>query len=60
LQTQRLKIFLVHTLINGKAVSLMTAGDFKVKSIAVDGTKHAILNVDDLGNVSLDDVIKVL
>lgn len=47
-------------MINGTPTTLVTAGDFKVRSVAVDDTNHAILNVHGLGSVTLDDVIKVL
>lgn len=46
--------------VNGVSVPLMTAGDFKVRSVALDATNRTILNVDDLGGVYLDDIIKVL
>lgn len=46
--------------INGNRVPLPTAGDFKVKSVSVDPKDVVILNLDEVGGVFLNDIIKIL
>lgn len=46
---------------NGKTVDVPTAGTFVVDSVAMDpSTGTVILNVDGLGGVGMDDIIKIL
>jgi flagellar basal-body rod modification protein FlgD len=47
--------------LDGKNISLPTAGTFKVNSVALDRTgKGVILNVDGLGGVNMSDIIKIM
>lgn len=47
--------------INGEKMNLMSAGTFTVGSVALDqSTNTTILNVDGLGGLTLDDILKVL
>ncbi len=47
--------------IDGAKTSLMSAGTFTVGSVALDqSTNTTILNVDGLGGLTLDDILKVL
>ena len=47
--------------IDGAKTTLMSAGTFKVGSVALDqSTNKVILNVDGLGGLTMDDILKVL
>lgn len=47
--------------ISGESVSIPTAGTFKVNSVAMDRNhKEVILNLDGVGGVGLEDIIKIL
>lgn len=47
--------------LQGEALNLPTTALYKVNSVALDRAgKGVILNVDDLGGVSMDDVVKIL
>lgn len=47
--------------LSGQDILLPTAGQYKVNSVALDRSSgKVILNVDGLGGVSMDDVIKIL
>ena len=47
--------------INGKGVSAVTAGTFKVNSVALNQTDgEVILNVDGLGGMKMNDILKIL
>lgn len=47
--------------INGEATSLPVAGSFKVNSVAQDRSgKGVILNLDGLGGVNMNDLIKIM
>ncbi|MFI4918038.1 MAG: FlgD immunoglobulin-like domain containing protein [Legionellales bacterium] len=49
------------TSLDGKNVALPVAGTFKVNSVAMDRNgKGVILNVDGLGGVSMQDIIKIM
>lgn len=50
-----------NTTLDGKSITLPTAGTFKVNSVALDRTgKGVILNVDGLGGVNMKDIIKIM
>lgn len=50
-----------NTTLDGKNITLPTAGTFKVNSVALDRTgKGVILNVDGLGGVNMKDIIKIM
>lgn len=47
--------------INGKQTGLMTAGTFKVGSVAMNPSDNSvILNVDGLGGIGMGDIIKII
>lgn len=47
--------------VNGQSVGVPVAGSFKVNSVAMDRTSgEVILNVDQVGGIGMNDVIKIL
>lgn len=47
--------------VNGKQVKYFTAGDFQVGSVGLNPKSGAVfLNIDGLGGISMDDIIKIV
>lgn len=48
-------------IVDGKAVDMETLGDFKIGSVTLDKQSNTLyLNIDDLGGVEMDKIVKIL